>query len=103
MALFGIDSGPAMGCRQALHAARLMSERLVELNKALENDLEAPLRIGIGLHFGATIVGEMGYGKAVSLAAAGHAVNTAHRRRSPSEENADQLRVPDDGRRRRRN
>src|SRR5260370_42168992 len=79
MALFGIDSGPAMGCRQALHAARLMSERLVELNKALENDLGAPLRIGIGLHFGATIVGEMGYGKAVSLTAVGDAGHTASR------------------------
>jgi adenylate cyclase len=96
MALFGIDSGPAMGCRQALHAARLMSERLVELNKALENDLEAPLRIGIGLHFGATIVGEMGYGKAVSLTAVGDAVNTASRLESASKEYACELVVSED-------
>jgi adenylate cyclase len=96
MALFGIDSGPAMGCRQALHAARLMSERLVELNKALENDLGEPLRIGIGLHFGATIVGEMGYGKAVSLTAVGDAVNTASRLEGASKEYACELVVSED-------
>ncbi len=79
MALFGIGSDPATGCREALHAARLMSEHLVELNAALENDLGEPLRIGIGLHFGPTIVGEMGYSKAVSLTAVGDAVNTASR------------------------
>jgi adenylate cyclase len=96
MALFGIDSGPVMGCRQALHAARLMSERLVELNKALENDLGAPLRIGIGLHFGATIVGEMGYGKAVSLTAVGDAVNTASRLESATKEYGCELVVSED-------
>jgi adenylate cyclase len=96
MALFGIDSGPVIGCRQALHAARLMSERLVELNKALENDLGAPLRIGIGLHFGATIVGEMGYGKAVSLTAVGDAVNTASRLESATKEYGCELVVSED-------
>ncbi len=96
MALFGIDSGPVMGCRQALHAARLMSERLVELNKALENDLGAPLRIGIGLHFGATIVGEMGYGKAVSLTAVGDAVNTASRLENATKEYGCELVVSED-------
>ena len=32
MALFGIESGAQAGCREALAAARLMSERLGELN-----------------------------------------------------------------------
>src|SRR5260370_31375210 len=96
MALFGIDSGPAMGCRQALHAARLMSERVVELNTVLENDLGAPLRIGIGLHFGPTIVGEMGYGKAVSLTAVGDAVNMASRLEGAAKEYACELVVSED-------
>ena len=38
--------------RAALTAARLMSERLVELNVALHADLAEPLSIGIGLHAG---------------------------------------------------
>lgn len=86
MALFGIESGPVAGCREALAGARLMSERLLELNRALEHDLEAPLRIGIGLHFGPTIVGEIGYGKVVSLTAVGDAVNTASRLESATKE-----------------
>jgi adenylate cyclase len=86
MALFGIESGPVVGCRQALQAARLMSARLVELNRAFEHDLQETLRIGIGLHFGPTIVGEIGYGKAVSLTAVGDAVNIASRLESASKE-----------------
>ncbi len=96
MALFGIESGAAAGCREALAAARLMSERLVELNRALEHDLEAPLRIGIGLHCGPTIVGEIGYGKATSLTAVGDAVNTASRLETASKEYGCELVVSED-------
>ena len=96
MALFGIESGPEAGCRQALRAARLMSERLVELNRALEQDLPEKLRIGIGLHFGPTIVGEIGYGKAISLTAVGDAVNTASRLETASKEYACELVVSED-------
>lgn len=79
MALFGIESGTQAGCREALAAARLMSERLNELNLSLRAELDQPLRIGIGIHAGATIVGEMGYGKAAAITAIGDAVNTASR------------------------
>jgi adenylate cyclase len=79
MALFGLDRGVAAGCREALIAARAMSERLLQLNKALAHDLPEPLRIGIGIHMGPAVVGEMGYGRAVSLTAIGDAVNTASR------------------------
>jgi adenylate cyclase len=96
MALFGIESGPAAGCRQALQAARLMSERLVELNRALEHDLSEPLRIGMGLHFGPTIVGEIGYGKAISLTAVGDAVNIASRLETATKEYACELVVSED-------
>ena len=79
MALFGLDSGADRGCREALAAAKAMAGRLVELNRALEHDLAEPLRIGIGIHVGPAIVGEMGYGKAVSVTAVGDSVNTASR------------------------
>ena len=79
MALFGLDSGVDAGCREALAAARGMSERMQNLNRALVHDISEPLRIGIGIHTGFAIVGEMGYGTAVSITAVGDSVNTASR------------------------
>ena len=79
MALFGLDSGVQAGCREALAAAKDMSERMQKLNRALVHDMPEPLRIGIGIHSGPAIVGEMGYGTAVSITAVGDSVNTASR------------------------
>ncbi len=79
MALFGVERGVASGCGNALNAAARMGERLVELNAALRSDLPQPLRIGIGIHAGPVIVGEMGYGAATSVTAIGDTVNAASR------------------------
>ncbi len=79
MALFGIDGTLRSGCRSALRAVRAMAAALEELNHALGEELPAPLRIGIGLHAGPVIVGEMGYGRAASVTAIGDAVNVASR------------------------
>jgi adenylate cyclase len=86
MALFGVDEPPDQACRHALAAARAMGERLVELNRNLEHDLDAPLRIGIGIHVGPAIVGEMGYAAATTLTAVGDSVNTASRLESMTKE-----------------
>lgn len=79
MALFGIDAEPELACRQALIAARTMAVRLSDLNRDIRADLPEPLRIGIGLHAGPVILGEMGYGRATSLTAIGDTVNVASR------------------------
>ena len=91
MAIFGLDSDPALACKQALEAARLMSLALDDLNEALSGDLDVPLRIGIGLHAGPTIVGEMGYERATQLTAIGDVVNTASRLESMTKEFAVEL------------
>ncbi len=91
MALFGIERGIAAGSRNALEAARRMAEHLEELNKSLASDLAQPLRIGIGLHSAAVIVGEMGYGRATSVTAIGDAVNTASRLEALTKDYAAQL------------
>jgi len=79
MALFGMDSDPGAGCRSALRAVRGMAAALGELNAALREELSAPLRIGVGLHAGPVIVGQMGYRRATSVTAIGDAVNVASR------------------------
>ena len=44
---------------------------LQDLNDRLESDLDEPLRMGIGLHTGSVILGDMGYGPSRGLTAIG--------------------------------
>src|SRR5437660_236877 len=75
----GLGVGPAAGCRQALAAARAMVEGLASLSAELAGDLPAPLRIGIGIHAGAAVVGRMGWGQSFYLTAVGDTVHVAAR------------------------
>ncbi len=79
MALFGVQDGTEDGANQALVAACEMSIRLKRINEQLKNDLDSPLRLGIGIHQGPVIVGTMGYGTATQITAIGDTVNTASR------------------------
>jgi adenylate cyclase len=79
MALFGVDGKAGNAAAQALDAARRMSVNLAEMNAGLGDDLKTPLRIGIGIHYGPAIVGEMGFGNIQTLTAVGDTVNTASR------------------------
>lgn len=96
MALFGVEAGREAASRQALDAARRMAVRLAELNDALASDLKEPLRMGIGLHVGTAIVGEMGYGGVKGLTAVGDTVNTASRLEGLCKEYAAELVVSQD-------
>jgi adenylate cyclase len=91
MAIFGLTGEPQVACRQALDAALRMGAALDDLNEALSGDLDQPLRIGIGLHSGPTIVGEMGYARATHLTAIGDTVNIASRLETLTKEFAVEL------------
>ncbi len=91
MALFGVGTDARHGCRTALEAARRMALALTEINETLAADLDKPLRMGIGIHVGTVIIGEMGYADVHSLTAIGDAVNTASRLESLSKEYGAQL------------
>jgi adenylate cyclase len=79
MALFGLEVPPEEGCRQALAAAHAIAVKLDELNQLLKDDLPVPLRIGIGIHAGTAIVGEMGYRETSTITAVGDPVHVAAR------------------------
>jgi adenylate cyclase len=79
MALFGVDGGAEEGCRQAVRAAAAMIARVHELSRTLAEDLDAPLRLGIGIHTGPTVVGRMGYADTTYLTAVGDTVHVAAR------------------------
>ncbi|MDA0261471.1 MAG: adenylate/guanylate cyclase domain-containing protein, partial [Proteobacteria bacterium] len=96
MALFGLSTTPAEACQQALMAAQAMGRAMVEMNESLADDLEEPLRIGIGIHTGSAIVGEMGHGRVKSVTAIGDVVNTASRLEPMTKEFKCQLVVSND-------
>ena len=79
MALFGMDDGPEEGCRQALVAAHDMVIRLDQLSESMAEDLALPLRVGVGIHTGQAVVGDMGHGIAMYLTAVGDTVHVASR------------------------
>jgi adenylate cyclase len=79
MALFGVETGPESACRQALRAAGAMVARVEEVSRAFGADLGAPLQLGIGIHVGPAVVGEMGYGETRYLTAVGDTVHVASR------------------------
>ena len=80
--LFGIEGGAQAGCRECARGRPADVGAAGELNASLRAELDKPLRIGIGIHCGPMIVGEMGYGKDAAITAIGDAVNTASRLRS---------------------
>jgi adenylate cyclase len=74
-----VDADPGDGCRRALAGARAMAEGVARLSAAMADELEEPLRIGIGIHTGPAVVGRMGYGSTMYLTAVGDTVHVASR------------------------
>lgn len=80
MALFGLNGEPdAEKCRNAARAALEMVRGLHDVNEYVEKHFGEKFRIGIGLHFGRVVVGEVGHPKHREFTALGDGVNTASR------------------------
>jgi adenylate cyclase len=79
MALFGVDTTNVEACRQALVAAAAILDDLQRLNDELAGEINAPLRVAIGIHAGPAIVGAMGYREVMNITAIGDTVNVASR------------------------
>jgi adenylate cyclase len=79
LALYGLRGGPGRACLAALAGAVTMHRHLQTLNNALAGELEQPLRIGIGIHYGSAIVGSMGPPESPIVSAIGDTINLAAR------------------------
>lgn len=91
MAYFGRDSAPEAACRAALSAARGMDLALEQLNQRVRRDIGEDLKIGIGIHVGELVLGEIGYGRTASDTIVGETVNTASRLEALTKEFGGQL------------
>ena len=95
MAIFGIHGGPREACSQALVAAQLIHSRLADLNRTLADDLPEPIAIGVGIHAGNVILGELGYRDRFLLTAIGDSVHVAARLQDLTKDYGCQLVVSD--------
>ena len=79
MAVFGAPAETAEHAVNAVEAALGMHKALVELNRELEAEGIEPFRIGVGIHTGPAVVGNVGSTERVEYTAIGDTVNTASR------------------------
>lgn len=80
MAIFGLDrESREHHALLAARAAQAMQESLVEFNAYLESHFGHSFSIGIGLHSGNVIIGNLGFSRKKEYTAIGDTVNTASR------------------------
>jgi adenylate cyclase len=80
MVLFGLAKGRERHpCVDAVHAAIGMQRRMPELNEYLADHLNMEFRIGVGIHYGPVVVGELGFPPKKQFTAIGDVVNVSAR------------------------
>jgi adenylate cyclase len=77
MSVFGVDATAAVATRNAFQAALEVWSGLETLNSELAAELEAPLRIGIGIHVGISVVGLVSTSESQTLQFLGDTGNVA--------------------------
>ncbi len=91
LAYFGLERDEREACRSAINASKEMAAELEKINAHLKNVLATPLQIGIGLHFGDVVLGEVGYAQKSAVTIIGDTVNTASRLEALNKEHKSQL------------
>ncbi|MEN9826446.1 MAG: hypothetical protein RI953_2191 [Pseudomonadota bacterium] len=79
MAYFGAPIADSGHADKAVECAEQMKQAIAELNKSRAANSEAPLNIGIGLHSGVAVVGDVGAEFRREYTVIGDTVNTASR------------------------
>ena len=91
LAYFGKDGDTRKGALNAILCSLEMARQLAEVNERLKNVLELPLTMGVGLHFGEVILGEIGYSENSNMTIIGDTVNSASRLQTLTKQAAVQL------------
>jgi adenylate cyclase len=87
MAIFGLESDNATEtCLNAVRAAQQMNQQLQRDNAYLKQYFDVEFQIGIGIHFGEAVIGEMGHPEKMNFTAIGDSVNLASRIESANKE-----------------
>lgn len=79
MGLYGLNSDIETACLDALRGAAEIQQRIDKLNSWLADELSQPLRCGVGIHYGVSIVGTMGPPDAPITSAIGDNINISAR------------------------
>jgi adenylate cyclase len=79
MATFGTPRAGAHDASNALRAARAMCEATTAWNRARSARGEPPVGIGVGVHYGAVVLGDIGGESRLEFAVLGDTVNVASR------------------------
>jgi class 3 adenylate cyclase len=79
LALFGAPVSSTMDADNALSAALEMQAALPDLNKQLEEEIGTKLNIGISVHTGEVVVGNIGFEMKMDYTVIGDPVNTVFR------------------------
>ncbi|MCX7155236.1 MAG: CHASE2 domain-containing protein [Rhodocyclales bacterium] len=79
MAIFGAPKRLHNPCESALLAAKGMQREVVKLNEALVQEGAAPIQIGVGLHAGDAVIGQVGSSGRHDYTAIGDVTNVASR------------------------
>jgi class 3 adenylate cyclase/PAS domain-containing protein len=79
MATFGTPRSTGYDATNALNCAVAIAERVSAWNRMREMKGEEPLRIGIGLHYGEAVLGDIGSERRMEFAVIGDTVNVASR------------------------
>lgn len=79
MAIFGAPKRLPSPCEAALAAAKGMQSEVVKLNESLVSEGAAPIQIGVGLHAGDAVIGQVGSSGRHDFTAIGDVTNVASR------------------------
>jgi adenylate cyclase len=79
MVLFGVPNNTEHDCQNAVDCAITMFKRLDEFNEILEKSHNHKLMIGVGIHYGEVVAGNIGSDKQMNYTVIGDNVNQAAR------------------------